>query len=149
MENKNSVSGGAERTANGGPDFEQYKTPENAENLAETPQEGYEGANLMGQRALENIDSQKMGVVIDEKTEEKLNPNMIGGQLVGTDLPKNAGDGEKMNEKWAEAVEEVERDTDKDPGAFLRGIAELRWKYLDTQFGREKGDGLNGEGKVA
>ena len=145
MENKNSVSGGAEKAAEGSLNLEQYETLENRENPAEATQETYEGANLMGQRALENMDDPKMGVVIDDETEEQLNPNMSNGELIGTDLPKNAGDGERMNEKWAEAVEQDKRETKDDPAEFLQRIATKRWQYLDTQFGREKGDGLGGK----
>ena len=145
MENKNSVSGGAEKATEGGLNLEQYETLSSAESALETPQEGYAGANLMGQRALENIDEAPMGVVIDTETEEQLNPNLVNGELVGTDLPKNAGDGEKMNEKWAEEVEKDKRELKGDPGEFLKRISALRWQYLDTQFEREKGDGLGGK----
>lgn len=145
MENKNSVSGGAEKAAEGGLNLEQYERLGNVENAPEAPQEGYAGANLMGQRALENLETAPMGVVIDTETEEQLNPNMVNGELIGTDLPKNAGDGEKMNEKWAEEVERDKRELKGDPGEFLKRFAALRWKYLDTQFDREKGDGLGGK----
>ncbi len=145
MENKNSVFGGTEKTPEGGLNLEQYETPEKTEKGLEAAQEAYGNANLLGQRALENIDEVPMGVVIDNATEEQLNPNMVDGELIGTDLPRNAGDGEKMNEKWADEVEKDERETRDDPGEFLRRISTLRWRYLETQFGREKGDGLGGK----
>ena len=136
MEYGNSVP---EKTAESG--FERLENMEQAPGMAQEP---YENANLMGQAALGNIEEETLAQM--PATETEMNPNLVDGQLVGTDLPKNVGDGEKMRKEYIEIVDRTVARDGGDLNKLNTDMAELGWEYRKVQFNRDKYAGLYGDG---